>query len=93
MKSYTATQFNKSPQEVFAAAKEDGAVEIKHDRFRDVTFTIEAKPVYKGCKHVCDEKTMICNKCGEQCVRLDIRPYIPPPLPSGKNIFSKEIPE
>ncbi len=77
MKEYTATQLNKSPQEVFDAAKE-GPVVIKHDRYRDVTFIIEAKPIYKGCKHVCDEKTMICNICGEQCFRFkatDLLPY------------------
>lgn len=33
MKEYTATRLNKSAQEVFAAAKEDGAVEIKHNRY------------------------------------------------------------
>ena len=34
MKTFTATQLNKSPQEVFAAAKEDGKVKIKHDRYQ-----------------------------------------------------------
>jgi hypothetical protein len=33
MKTFTATQLNKSPQQVFAAAKEDGTVLIEHDRF------------------------------------------------------------
>ena len=34
MKTFTATQLNKSAQEVFAAAKEDGAVLIDHDRYK-----------------------------------------------------------
>ena len=34
IKTFTATQLNKSPQEVFAAAKEDGKVKIKHDRYQ-----------------------------------------------------------
>lgn len=32
MKTFTATQLNKAPQEIFAAAKEDGTAYIKHDR-------------------------------------------------------------
>lgn len=40
MKTYTATQLNKSPQEVFDAAKEDGAVVIKHDRYSKGVFAI-----------------------------------------------------
>jgi hypothetical protein len=40
MKSFTATQLNKAPQEIFAAAKEDGAIEIKHDRFNGGVFAI-----------------------------------------------------
>ena len=34
MKTFTATRLNKSAQEVFAAAKEDGAVLIEHDRYK-----------------------------------------------------------
>jgi hypothetical protein len=33
MKTFTATQLSKKPQEVFAAAKEDGTVLIEHDRY------------------------------------------------------------
>jgi hypothetical protein len=33
MKTFTATQLNKKPQEVFAAAKEDGTVLIEHGRY------------------------------------------------------------
>lgn len=36
MKTFTATQLNKKPQEVFAAAKEDGTVLIEHDRYQGV---------------------------------------------------------
>ena len=36
MKTFTATQLNKRPQEVFAAAKEDGTVLIEHDRYSGV---------------------------------------------------------
>ena len=36
MKTFTATQLNKSPQEIFAAAKEDGDVLIEHDRHEGV---------------------------------------------------------
>lgn len=43
MKTYTATQLNKSPQEVFAAAKEDGAVIIEHDRHSTGSFRITWK--------------------------------------------------
>ena len=35
MKTFTATQLNKKPQEVFAAVKEDGEACIKHDRYKD----------------------------------------------------------
>ncbi len=34
MKTFTATHLNKHAQEVFAAAKEDGGVNIKHDRYK-----------------------------------------------------------
>ena len=40
MKTFTATQLNKKPQEVFAAAKEDGGVYIKHDRYSGVQFML-----------------------------------------------------
>ena len=40
MKTFPATQLNKSPQQVFAAAKEDGAVTIEHDRYSSVKFVI-----------------------------------------------------
>ena len=40
MKTFSATQLNKSAQEVFAAVVEDGAVEIVHDRYRNRIFTI-----------------------------------------------------
>ena len=33
MKTFTATQLNKKPQEVFAAVMEDGEARIKHDRY------------------------------------------------------------
>lgn len=36
MKTFTATQLNKKPQEVFAAAKEEGTVLIEHDRYNGV---------------------------------------------------------
>ena len=41
MKTFTATQLNKSAQEVFAAAKEEGTVLIEHDRFSGGAFTLE----------------------------------------------------
>ena len=40
MKTFSATQLNKSAQEVFAAVNEDGAVEIKHDRYPGKDFVI-----------------------------------------------------
>jgi len=40
MKTFTATQLNKSAQEVFAAVNEDGSVEIKHDRYPGKDFVI-----------------------------------------------------
>ena len=43
MKTFTATQLNKKPQEVFAAVKEDGAVEIKHDRYPDTIITMKVE--------------------------------------------------
>lgn len=33
MKTFTATHFNKHPQDVYTAAKEDGTVLIEHDRY------------------------------------------------------------
>jgi len=33
LKTFTATQLNKSPQEIFRAAKDNGAVLIEHDRY------------------------------------------------------------
>jgi len=36
MKTFSATQLNKSAQEVFAAAKEEGTVLIEHDRYSGV---------------------------------------------------------
>lgn len=43
MKTYTATQLNKSPQEVFAAAIKDGAVAIEHGRHPGIMFNITAE--------------------------------------------------
>jgi hypothetical protein len=43
MKTFTATQLNKSPQEIFAAAKEDGTVLIEHSRY-DGVFAIVWNP-------------------------------------------------
>ena len=45
MKTFTATQLNKAPQEIFAAAKEDGSVLIEHGRY-DGVFAIVFNPNY-----------------------------------------------
>jgi len=45
MKTFTATQLNKSAQEVFAATKEDGYVLVKHDRYNGV-FAIVWNPQF-----------------------------------------------
>lgn len=45
MKTFTATQLNKSPQEIFTAAKEEGTVLIEHDRYNGV-FAIVWNPNY-----------------------------------------------
>lgn len=45
MKTFTATQLNKSAQEVFAAAKDEGTVLIEHDRYSGV-FAIVWNPQY-----------------------------------------------
>ena len=45
MKTFTATQLNKSPQEIFRAAKDNGTVLIKHDRY-DGCFAIVWNPSY-----------------------------------------------
>lgn len=34
MKTFTAKQFSRAPAQVFDAAREDGKVEVTHDRFR-----------------------------------------------------------
>jgi len=43
VKTYTATQLNKSAQEVFAAVVMYGEVEIKHDRYPDLILTIKGQ--------------------------------------------------
>lgn len=58
MKTYTATQLNKSAQEVFAAVNEDGAVEIKHDRYPGKVFVIQ--------KRTTTERVDYCNECGKE---------------------------
>ena len=40
MKTFSATHLNKHAQEVFAAAKDDGAVFIGHDRFSNGAFVL-----------------------------------------------------
>ena len=45
MKTFSATQLSKSPQAIFAAAKEDGTVLIEHDRYNG-TFAIVWNPNY-----------------------------------------------
>ena len=45
MKTFTATQLNKSPQEIFRAAKDNGTVLIEHDRY-DGRFAIVWNPSY-----------------------------------------------
>ena len=44
MKSFTATHLNKHAQEVFAAAKDGGTVEIMHDRYPGGSFVIVWAP-------------------------------------------------
>lgn len=43
MKTFTATELNKSPQDVFDAAKEGGAI-IEHSRYRKGVFAIVWNP-------------------------------------------------
>ena len=45
MKTFTATQLNKEPQEVFISAKEE-EVFIQHDRHRNGRFVIKWEPSY-----------------------------------------------
>ena len=46
MKTFTAKQLSRAPAKVFEAAREDGKVEITHDRFLwPFTLTME-KPSY-----------------------------------------------
>lgn len=40
MKTFTAKQFTRTPGQVFEAAREDGKVEITHDRFKGI-FTLK----------------------------------------------------
>ena len=40
MKTFTATQLNKKPQEVFSAAKKEGSAFIDHDRHSNGFFSI-----------------------------------------------------
>lgn len=42
MKSFTAKEFSRCPAKVYEAAREDGKVEVTHDRFRG-KFLIEHK--------------------------------------------------
>ena len=44
MKTFTATQLNKSPQDIFDAAKEDGSALIEHSRYRKGVFAIAWNP-------------------------------------------------
>ena len=44
MKTFTATQLNKEPTQVFDEAKEYGSTVIKHDRYRGGVFAIVWNP-------------------------------------------------
>ncbi len=83
MKTFTATQLNKSPQEVFAAVKEDGSVLIEHDRYSGV-FSIVWHPTDAtkedklNCKHKNKTRTdstssnisAVCLDCGENLYKI-----------------------
>ena len=63
MRTFTATQLNKSPQEIFRAVDQDGAVEIKHDRYAD-SFVIGKKQesvIHDGKLFVFGESTIEVN--------------------------------
>ncbi len=43
MKTFTSTQLNKSPAQVFRAADQEGKVKINHDRYPDKVFIMEGR--------------------------------------------------
>jgi len=61
MKKFTATQLNKSAQEVFAAVNEEGVVEIKHNRYPDKIFVISSIVNYSDKLY----------RFGEQTIEID----------------------
>jgi len=48
------------------------------DRIKERIVTINKKH-HEGCRHDCDEETMICKKCDEFCIRFE--PYRMPVWP------------
>lgn len=57
MKTFTATHLNKHAQEVFAAAKEDGGVYIKHDRYPGVQFMLSLTAIPRDDPYKFDSLT------------------------------------
>lgn len=43
MKTFNATELNKSAAKVFREAYKEGSVKINHDRYPDVVFVLEAR--------------------------------------------------
>jgi len=59
MRTFSATQLNKSAQEVFAAVKAEGVVLIEHSRYPNDTFVIKRMDINQtvqdssGNQYVC----------------------------------------
>ena len=62
MKTFTATQLNKKPQEVFAAVNEDGCAEIEHSRFPTKKYIIIGTNAKDGDLRSFDADMRIINR-------------------------------
>lgn len=76
MKTFTATELNKSPLKIFRAVDQTGAVKINHDRYPDKLFILESRD--RRCLTVEDKDalTEICEGHDSQRLRNFRNAYI-----------------
>jgi hypothetical protein len=80
MKTFNATELNKSAAKVFREADKAGSVKINHDRYPDKVFVLEARERRTGCQHeplnlTEQGQTGVCPLCGEGVVVFKMSSY------------------
>ena len=73
MKSFTAKEFSRCPAKVYEAAREDGKVEITHDRFKGGFFIYSSQQVKEFNPQICSWDEIAQLKVGDEFILNKIR--------------------